>query len=56
MKILIDHTVLIYPMGQHISLKCCQVGDFIAKFDQSWLNWTPFGKIYFQIFSVFGKF
>ena len=21
----------------------CQVNDFIAKFEHSWLNWTPFG-------------
>ena len=26
------------------SVQCCQVGELIAKFDESWLNWTPFGK------------
>ena len=36
--------------------QCCQVGNFIAKFDQSWLIRTPFGKIYFQLFSVFAEF
>ena len=25
-------------------VQCCQMVDFIAKFDKSWLRWDPVGK------------